>query len=155
MKRNITIALALTLLVATNAFGHGKKTESEALMVGMETEASKVVLSFHKALDTGDKELARQLLADDVQIYEGGRVERSADEYAHHHMLADMKYSKAMTTKTIEHQVRVMGSTAVSMSRSQTKGTYKGKDRDYEGMETMVLEKQGGDWKIVHIHWSH
>jgi len=155
MKKNLVLILTMALFIAPTTFGHGKKTEANAMMVGMDTEAAKVVRSFHKALDTGDKELARQLLADDVQIFEGGRVERSADEYAHHHMLADMKYSKAMTTKTIEHHVKVMGNTAVSMSRSHTKGSYKGKDRDYEGMETMVLEQQDGAWKIIHIHWSH
>ncbi|WP_294414213.1 nuclear transport factor 2 family protein, partial [Pseudoalteromonas sp.] len=36
-----------------------------------------------------------------------------------------------------------------------TKGTYNGEERDYQGMETMVLEKQNGEWKIKHIHWSH
>lgn len=155
MKNNLVIGLAMALFIAPTAFGHGNKNESNTLMVGMNTEAAKIVQSFHKALDAGDKELARQLLADDVQIYEGGKVERSADEYAHHHMLADMKYSKAMETKILEHQVKIMGDTAVSMSRSHTKGTYKDKERDYEGMETMVLEKQDGAWKIVHIHWSH
>ncbi|RWU11338.1 nuclear transport factor 2 family protein [Pseudidiomarina gelatinasegens] len=107
------------------------------------------------ALQTGDKELARAQLASDVMIYEGGRVERSADEYAHHHMLSDMKYLAAMKSETLEHQVTILGNTAISASRSHTKGTYKGKERNYQGMETMVLEKQNGKWKIKHIHWSH
>jgi ketosteroid isomerase-like protein len=51
--------------------------------------------------------------------------------------------------------VTVLGNTAISASRSHTQGTYKGKERDYQGMETMVLEKQNGEWKIKHIHWSH
>jgi ketosteroid isomerase-like protein len=51
--------------------------------------------------------------------------------------------------------VTILGNTAISASRSQTKGTYNGEERDYQGMETMVLEKQNGEWKITHIHWSH
>lgn len=93
----------------------------------------------HHALQTGDKELARAQLASDVMIYEGGRVERSADEYAHHHMLSDMKYLAAMKSETLEHQVTILGNTAISASRSHTKGTYKGKERNYQGMETTVF----------------
>jgi ketosteroid isomerase-like protein len=70
-------------------------------------------------------------------------------------MLSDMKYLAAMKSDTLEHQVTILGNTAISASRSQTKGTYNGEERDYQGMETMVLEKQNGEWKIKHIHWSH
>ncbi|WP_240701853.1 MULTISPECIES: nuclear transport factor 2 family protein [Pseudoalteromonas] len=106
-------------------------------------------------LFVAQKKQARAQLADDVAIFEGGRVERSADEYAHHHMLSDMKYLAAMKSDTLEHQVTILGNTTISASRSQTTGTHKGVERDYQGMETMVLEKQNGEWKIKNIHWSH
>jgi len=120
-----------------------------------ESSAGKVVTQFHQALKAGDKITARKLLADDVLIFEGGGVERSADEYAHHHMLSDMKYLAAINSELLEHNVKVIGNSAVSMSRSKTTGTYKGKVLNYQGMETLVLEKQHGEWKIVHIHWSN
>jgi ketosteroid isomerase-like protein len=132
-----------------------KNHASNAMLKGLDTPAAQVVMSFHYALETGDKKLARKHHADDVQIFEGGNIERSADQYAHHHMLSDMKYLAVVETKMLEHQIKIMGNTAVSMSKSQTQGTYKGKSRDYQGMETMVLEKQVGQWKIVHILWSH
>lgn len=150
---NILLVLLMTFSFAANA--HGDKNKDNGLFKGIDTPAAKVVLAFHQALKTGNKDLARVQLADDVTIYEGGRVERSADEYAHHHMLSDMKYLASMKSKTLEHQVTVLGNTAISASRSHTQGTYKGKERDYQGMETMVLEKQNGEWKIKHIHWSH
>lgn len=143
----------MTFSFAANA--HGDKNKDKGLFKGIDTPAAKVVLAFHQALETGNQKQARAQLADDVTIFEGGRVERSADEYAHHHMLSDMKYLAAMKSETLEHQVTVLGNTAISASRSHTTGSYKGKERDYEGMETMVLEKQNGEWKIKHIHWSH
>jgi ketosteroid isomerase-like protein len=130
----------------------GQKTE---MFIGVDSPAGKVVMQFHLALKTGDKITARKLLADDVLIFEGGGVERSADEYAHHHMLSDMKYLAAMKSEPLEHHVKIMGNSAVSMSRSKNMGIYKGKELKYEGMETMVLEKQQGEWKIVRIHWSN
>ena len=143
----------MTFSFAANA--HGDKNKDKGLFKGIDTPAAKVVLAFHQALETGNQKQARAQLADDVTIFEGGRVERSADEYAHHHMLSDMKYLAAMKSETLEHQVTVLGNTAISASRSHTTGSYKGKERDYEGMETMVLGKQNGEWKIKHINWSH
>jgi len=150
---NILLVLLMTFSFAVNA--HGDKNKDKGLFKGIDTPAAKVVLAFHQALETGNQKQARAQLADDVTIFEGGRVERSADEYAHHHMLSDMKYLAAMKSDTLEHQVTILGNTAISASRSHTKGTYKGKERDYQSMETMVLEKQNGEWKIKHIHWSH
>ena len=94
------------------------------------------------------------MLADDVIIFEGGGIERSAEEYANHHMLSDMKYLAAIESKKLEHQVFISGDMAYSISRSKTSGTYKDKKVDYTGMETMTLKSTDSGWKITHIHWS-
>lgn len=122
---------------------------------GMDLEAAKVVLAFHKALKDGDKEIVKRILADDVVIFEGGGVERSEAEYEHHHMSADMAYLKEMSIETIEHHVQVSGNAALSLSRSKVTGTYKGKTIDREGMETITLLKKNDQWLISHIHWSN
>ncbi|MBL6735177.1 MAG: DUF4440 domain-containing protein, partial [Shewanellaceae bacterium] len=122
---NILLVLLMTFSFAANA--HGDKNKDKGLFKGIDTPAAKVVLAFHQALETGNQKQARAQLADDVTIFEGGRVERSADEYAHHHMLSDMKYLAAMKSETLEHQVTVLGNTAISASRSHTTGSYKGK----------------------------
>ena len=155
--KNLTLSITLSIiaLISFSALSHGDKHIVKGEFNNLDTAAGKVVVAFHQALRSGDKATARNMLADDVLIFEGGGVERSADQYANHHMLSDMKFLAAVSSTSLEHQVKVMGDTAVSMSRSKTQGTYKGKERNFEGMETMVLEKQGGAWKIVHIHWSN
>ena len=152
--KTLKITLAFLLTFSVSAIAHDGKHQENAMFKGTDTSAAKVVLAFHQALETGNKELARELLADDVTIYEGGGVERSADEYAQHHMLSDMEYLAAVKNKTIEHQVEVLGNAAISMSRRHTSGSYKGNKHDYESMETIVLGKQNDEWKIKHIHWS-
>lgn len=122
---------------------------------GLKTDAGKVVIEFHQAIQQGQKDKARGFLDDNVIIYEGGRVERSADDYANHHMYADMEYLADLDIEILEHSVRVLGSTAYSMSRTRLTGQYKGKAVNSEGMESMVLLKKEGGWKISHIHWSH
>lgn len=119
-----------------------------------DAEVAEVVRRFHDALSNGDGELARSLLDDNVIIYEGGGVERSASDYASHHMLADMKFLAAMNLQVLEHEIKVYGDSAISMSRTKMRGNYQGKMLDRESMETISLSRKNGEWKIVHIHWS-
>jgi len=157
-KLSLFLIIIINILGANMSFAQGNEhagIQKQALFIGAETPAGKVVSQFHHALKTGDKITARKLLADDVLIFEGGGVERSADKYAHHHMLSDMKYLAAINSKLVEHNVRVLGDSATSMSRSENTGIYKGKAINYVGMETIALEKQQGEWKIVRIHWSN
>jgi len=149
----------LILIVASaSVFSHeptAEKKDEPAMFSGLETPAAKTVLAFHKALKTGDAETALSLLAEDVLILEGKGVERSAQQYASHHMISDMKYLKAMTIKPLEHHVTQHNDIAVSISRSSVKGTYKDKSLDRVGNETITLVSQNNEWKIVHIHWSN
>lgn len=148
------VSLFFIAALSFTAQAHGTKQPSAPVMQGTDTPAALAVRSFHQALQSGNGKQARALLADDVTIYESGNVERSADEYAAHHLAADMAYLAQMQVTTLEQQVSINGDTAVSISRSHTKGTYKGKARDHQGMETIILQLQKGQWKIKHIHWS-
>ena len=121
---------------------------------GLDHESARIVGDFHRALQDGDETTVNLLLAENVLIFESGGVERSAHEYADHHMQADMAFLKEMHSTMLEHHVKVNGETAISMSRSKLQGRYKGKDIDIESMETLLLMKLQGKWQIVHIHWS-
>jgi ketosteroid isomerase-like protein len=158
VKLAIIFVYVISVFFTNFSIAHETKPHSApqpSLFMGIQSAPGQVVRQFHQALKAGDKITARKLLADEVLIFEGGGVERSADEYARHHMLSDMKYLAAMDSELLEHNVKVMANSAVSMSRSKTTGTYKDKALNYEGMETIVLEKQLGEWKIVRIHWSN
>lgn len=150
----ISLGLALLCPVSVQAHGNEKHT-APALFVGESTAAAQAVKAFHQALRAGDANAARAMLADDVLIVEGNGVERSADEYASHHMLADMKFMAAVQVEALEHQTKVLGKVAYSVSRSQLTGDYKGKPVDVISKETLVLVDNGDGWKIVHVHWSH
>lgn len=154
----VTAALLIFLTMSNVTIAHASEknnTSKRGELTVLTSDAGKVVMQFHQAIQGGDKSKARGFLADDVIIYEGGRVERSADDYANHHMLADMKYLAQLKVEILEHEVREMGETAYSISKTKLTGEFQGKDVKSEGMESMVLLKKDGKWKIVHIHWSH
>ena len=158
MAKYISIILTSFMIVlgayAAVAAEHSERPEADSLFVGADSPAGKIVIQFHDALKSAKPKLARSLLSDDVVIYEGGRVERSADEYANHHMLADMKYASSIASETLEHQVMIVGNIAISSSRTKSTGQYKGKPVNRSGMETIVLRKTENGWRIIRIHWS-
>lgn len=110
--------------------------------------------AFGDALAAGDEAMVRALLAPDVLIYESGGAERSLEEYAGHHMPADMAFVAAMERQTTERKVFIAGDFAIVTSMGTTKGSFRERDMDLLGTETIVLEKRDGNWLIVHIHWS-
>lgn len=136
-----------------------KKSALFAVMaaVGMNAFAagpSDTVSAFHAAISAGDKTRALAMLSPTITIYESGHVERSRDEYANHHLSADMDFAKGVTRKVLKHTERVDGNIAMVLEETQTSGSFKGKPVQSMGVETAVLEKKGEDWVIVHVHWS-
>lgn len=110
--------------------------------------------SFHAALTSRDKAKVLSFLSPDIAIYESGYVERSRDEYAHHHLGGDMEFAKNSTRKVLKQTERIDGNTAVVWEETETTGTSRGKPVHVFGTGTALLEKKGDGWAIVHVHWS-
>ena len=113
-----------------------------------------VVDAFGDALAAKDEATVRALLAADVLIYESGGAERSLEEYAGHHMPADMAFVAAMERQLTDRKVFEAGDYAIVTSMGRTRGTFRERQIDLLGTETMVLERRDGNWVITHIHWS-
>jgi ketosteroid isomerase-like protein len=47
-----------------------------------------------------------------------------------------------------------LGESATVVTRSHIHGMYKDQNVDLKSTETLVMRKVGGQWKIIHIHWS-
>lgn len=152
------LALALVAALSLGAAAHGENKHPQqkpALFSGLETGAGKAVQEFHRALNQGDRNALLNALAKNVVIFEGGNVERSQAEYAGHHLQADMDFLQKMQVTQLELQVREVGDLAYAYGRSRIEGNYKDRALDLQSMETLVLERSGGDWKIVQVHWSN
>ena len=138
-----------------NSDGHHDtaKLPTETLEVDL-TDPAGTVAAFHSAMSGGDTDSMKSLLAADVIISESGGAERSFDEYAGHHMPADIAFTKAVSTTLKKRDVIENAEMATVMSESQIHGMLKGKKIHNAMMETMVLRRENDGWKIVHIHWS-
>lgn len=133
------------------AFAAASITTTAASAASSPKEA---LAAFHAALVAGDKARVLELMAPDVAIYEAGRVERSRDEYASHHLGGDMEFAKTATRKVLKQSERADGNMAVIWQETETSGTSRGKPIHVLGTESALLEKADGAWRIVHVHWS-
>ncbi|MEM7564373.1 MAG: nuclear transport factor 2 family protein, partial [Pseudomonadota bacterium] len=142
------------------AHAGGHKSESNSSEVidyfsGLDSDAAKVVKMFHTALKNGDENKLLELLAGDIVVYEAGNVERSLQQYAANHMMTDIEFLRDVKVTPLELLVKEYGNVATSFSRNKFQGIYKGSFISQENMETLILSKSEGEWKIVHIHWSN
>jgi ketosteroid isomerase-like protein len=146
------LALALTFSSAACAHpNHHDVTSSGA--VPSDTPEG-VVDAFAAALRAGDEAALRRLIAPNVVIAESGEVERSFDEYAAHHMAADFAFTAAVQFTREQRDIIVDQGMATVISRTQVHGQFHGRPINSNSMETIVLRRIDGQWRIVHIHWS-
>lgn len=115
--------------------------------------AREVVEAFQTALETGDAETVIVLLHPDVRIYEGGHAE-TREEYQSGHLRGDIAFLQAVESETMWDQLLVDGGIALYMSQDRKTGTYRDREIDSSGTETIVLVMTEDGWRIRHIHWS-
>ncbi len=113
-----------------------------------------VVAAFHDALASGDSSEALALLAPDVLIYESGAVETSRDEYRSHHLPADIAFASSTAREVIAQSGGQSADIAWLTTTTTTTGTFRGREIDVRGTETMLLRQTAEGWRITHIHWS-
>ena len=141
----IRILGAAVLLATSGVDAPAQSTDSTAVTA--------TVRAFHHALATGDSAGALRLLASDAVILEsGGRETR--DEYAAHHLVADIEFARAVPIERSALQVTVSGDVAWVNSTSVMRGTYRNRAIDAAGVELMVLSRTSTGWEIRAIHWS-
>ena len=140
-------ALIAACLWMFSAQGFAQPASADAAAV----EAT--VRAFHRALATGDAPAALRLLAADAVILEsGGRETR--DEYAAHHLPADIEFARAVPMQRGPLQVSISGNTAWAVSTGKLKGTFQARAIDMAMAELMVLSRTASGWQIRAIHWS-
>lgn len=127
---------------------------SAAPLAGQQATASAAVDAFHRALQQGDSATVLSLLAPDVVVFESGSQQLSRDEYRSHHLSADMAFEGATTTEVVARKTGEAGDVAWVLSQTRTTGTFRGREVDRAGVETMLLRRTPQGWRIVHIHWS-
>jgi len=157
MIRFASILLAFTLAGTAQAQGahdHHAVPATAAPEADAAAPAIAVVDKFSAALAAADFATVEALLDPDVVILESGGAERSRAEYLGHHAIADAQFLKDAHIQVTHRSARADGDVAWVATESEMHATSDGQPLALLATETMVLRRVGGDWRIVHIHWS-
>lgn len=91
----------------------------------------------------------------EVTIFEGGGVDRGWVDYRDHHLGPELKESQNLQFSHSNVVVRMLGRDAAYVTAEYAiKGRMGERDVDGGGLATLVLIREGSDWKIRHSHTS-
>jgi ketosteroid isomerase-like protein len=153
--RLLGLAVTPLLLAAVHTDANAMSSVANQSIQSDATDtATDVVNAFHAALKRGDTKAALELMAEDVVIFESGGVERNRAEYEAHHLKSDADFSAATARTPISQTIASDGNFSSVMSVEFVKGTFRDRPVNTRSVETMVLRKTEGRWRIIHIHWS-
>lgn len=141
----VLIAVASAPAALWAQAGTGGKTDSSA---------AAVVSAFHAAMERRDSLAAMALLAPDVEVLESGGLEDRA-EFRADHLAADIEFAQAVKQVRGAIRVKVSGDAAWTSATSTSTGTFRGREINSSGAESIVLTRSAdGRWLIRGIHWS-
>lgn len=142
------LTVSLMILLAAGPLAAQEATDS-----ARQAEVRAVVHEFHDALAAGDSLAALTLLHPDVVVFESGHAE-TLTEYRSGHLASDIAFAAATRREIMEESITLWGNVALYTSEAHTTGTWRGREIDSGGAESMVLVRMQDGWRIRHIHWS-
>lgn len=127
---------------------------SAAAAQGMRTPAE-TVDAFHAALRSKDTGGALSLLDRGLVVFEFGQVDPTAEGYAFRHLPFDIDLAAATRWELQTRRVGGEGAERWVLSTYRVTGKQSdGTPIDQTTLETVILRRGAGAFRIVHFHWS-
>jgi len=146
--------LASLILPAALAVAGLARAEDTTAVATAAKPALAAVVEFSTALQAGDLKRVEALLDPNVLVLEGGNAEHSRAEYLKHHAAEDAAFLAKVHVMVKRRSARADGGLAYVTTEADLHQMEGGKMQTIQSTETMVLQKSGDAWRIVHIHWS-
>lgn len=111
--------------------------------------------AFHAALRGRDTAAALSMLDRSLVVYEFGAVDPTAEAYAFRHLPLDMDIAAATRWKLLTRRTGGEGDERWVLSTYRVTGRQNdGTPIDQTTLETVILRRSAGLFRIVHFHWS-
>lgn len=116
---------------------------------------AETVDAFHAALRSTDKAAALSMLDGALVVYESGSVDPTAEAYASHHLPRDMDSAAGTKWQLLTRRTGGAGDHRWVLSTYRVTGKRgDGASFDRTMLETAILRRAAGQFRIVHFHWS-
>jgi ketosteroid isomerase-like protein len=147
-----------TLLLAASVTLVGATAAASAAFASEPAEATlkAFIEAYDRAFNAKDLNRLATFYHADVTIFEGGYVNTGWVDYRDNHLGPELKEMQDLQFAHVEVVPHVLSDgTAYVTAEYRLKTRIEGKPVDAEGLETLVLVKDGeGAWKIRHSHTS-
>ena len=152
-KYTVRVTSRTTDVVATSpSVGTGHQMAPAA---GDAAAIEKWLAEYDAAFNAKDLDKLAAFYHPDVTIYEGGGINRGWADYRDKHLGPELKEFANLQFAHSNTVVRMIGpDAAYATSDYSLKAKMGERDIDSGGLETLVLVKDGGAWKIRHSHTS-
>ena len=143
-------ALLLTAFLAATLLADA----GEQATASEEAKAKQVVEQFERGLNERKLELIEPIVAPDLVVFENGHRNDGWADFRDHHLVPEMKEPSPPSQREF---VRIKMSGDIVWA--YTKTTMRVKRANGDGADLLVwsiyvLEKRGGEWKLVLLDWS-
>ena len=122
---------------------------------GAEAEVNAAVLRYNAAFVEKDLPALKALLAPDIVLYEHSVRNIGIDDVWDHHLKPEVEAFQQTKAAFTDQRVWVSGEVALVTRQYSIQAMMNGRAIDARGNETMGWMRRGGEWKVVHIHYSH
>lgn len=160
MKRKINspgFAPAVLILTIAAVVAFGVNFYSSAFAQTDEAKAVTDVLTREAAaVERGDLAALDKIWANDesVTVFESGHANYGWADYRNNHLAPELKEFKNTKYAFSDLKVKVDGRTAWATFKYTLAANVGTRSIQSGGLGTAVLEKRGGEWRIVHWHSS-
>ncbi len=158
MKKKISLkgfSVAVLILAIAAVIGFNFYASVSA-QTNEEKAVIAVLLQYAAAFAKNDMATMNKIWANDesITIFESGHANYGWTDYRDNHLAPEMKEIKNTKYEYSDIKAKVSGNMAYATMKYTISGDADGKHFDSAGLATAVLEKTGGNWKIVHWHSS-
>lgn len=166
MRQRLSVLAASVVLIPAFAFAHvsvaardaksGTPQQRQAAAPAGEADAiQRWLAGYDAAFNAKDLDKLATFYHPEVTIYEGGGINRGWADYRDHHLGPELKQFANLQFAHSNTVVRMIGpDAAYATAEYSLKAKMGERDIDSGGLETLVLIKEGGAWKIRHSHTS-
>lgn len=145
MVKNISICVLIALTATNIAVA---QNDSDAVVQTLQSYAA---ASQSMNLDEMEKYV---VTTDDYSVFEGGHINWGWTDYRDHHLGPEFKEFLKFQYSYQDIKAHVMGKMAYATLKYDIAIKTKKREINGEGLATVVLTKNDGAWRILHMHTS-
>jgi len=128
---------------------------TDGIAQSAEADVRAAVARYNAAFAGKDMPALKALLASDIVLYEHSVRNIGLDDVWEHHLRPEVEAFQDTKAAFSDVRIWVGGDVALVTRQYSIQATMNGRAIDAQGNETMGWARRDGQWRVVHIHYSH